>query len=84
MVWHFAVYPTCNWISVRRFATYSLYLDSELLIPLIPELTCIYVSMYVLFLLPPLALGDSQLARLGIRLVLSTGLLGLIFCCPPN
>jgi len=65
----FAVYPTCNWLTANRSTTYPLYLESELAIPLVPDFFWIYISMYILFLLPPFFLHVPQLNKLGKQLI---------------
>jgi membrane-associated phospholipid phosphatase len=79
----FAVYPVCNWISSRRDA-FDLYLETELLIPFIPGFIWIYLSMYVLFLAPPLFLSVNQLRMLGRSLVGATLVSGLLFLLLPS
>jgi len=80
----FAIYPTCNWLTSQRTATYPLYIDAELEIPLIAEFFWIYMSMYVLFLLPPFLLNTRQLKSLGKQLVLATFVSGIIFLLIPT
>ena len=80
----FSVYPTCNWLTAQRSVTYPLYHSAELSIPFIPEFFWVYISMYLLFLLPPFLLNTSQLIRLGKQLVLATILSGLIFLLIPS
>lgn len=79
----FTIYPTCNWITSNRTIAFSLYLDSELDIPFIPQFVWIYLSMYVLFLTPPFYLNVSQLKVLGKQLVLSTIVSGCLFLLVP-
>jgi membrane-associated phospholipid phosphatase len=79
----FTVYPTCNWITSHRTNTFSLYLDAELAIPFIPQFVWVYLSMYVLFLIPPFFLNSSQLTVLGKQLVLSTIGSGCLFLLVP-
>ena len=79
----FAVYPTCNLLTAKRSTTYPLYMNSELTIPLVPEFFWAYISMYILFLLPPFFLVVPQLARLGKQLIASTLVSGVIFLLLP-
>ncbi len=80
----FSVYPTCNWVAAQRSETYPLYLQAELDIPLVPWFFWAYISMYVLFLLPPFLLKSNQLNRLGKQLVVVTVLSGVIFLLVPT
>ncbi len=80
----FIVYPLCNWISAQRSEVYQLYLQTELSIPLIPEFLWAYLSMYVLFLLPPLFLSVTELVLLGKRIILGTIISGVIFLLLPS
>ncbi len=80
----FFVYPLCNWISLQRGDVYQLYLQMELGIPLIPEFLWAYLSMYVLFLLPPLFLSVTELVLLGKRIITGTMISGAIFLLFPS
>lgn len=80
----FSVYPTCNWLTSQRTVAYPLFLDAELYIPLVPEFFWLYVSMYVLFLLPPFFLNSVQLKLLGKQLVMATITSGVIFILVPT
>ncbi len=79
----FAVYPTCNWLTANRSTTYPLYLDSELAVPLIPDFFWIYISMYILFLLPPFFLRVPQLNKLGKQLISGILLSAIFFLLLP-
>ena len=80
----FTVYPTCNWITAQRDVTYGLYLDAELSIPLVPEFVWAYLSLYVLFLLPPFLLTPAEMNRLGKKLVAAIILCGAVFLLVPT
>ena len=80
----FSVYPSCNWITSQRTDAYRLYLDAELAIPFVPEFFWLYMSLYLLFLLPPFFLGVSQLVLLGKRIIAGTLLSGLVFLLFPS
>jgi len=75
----FTIYPTCNWLTSQRTYALALYLDSELNIPFIPEFAWAYLSMYVLFLMPPFFLDILQLKALGKHLLAGTFFSGLVF-----
>jgi membrane-associated phospholipid phosphatase len=65
----FAVYPTMNWITSLRAARLHLYDPGELAIPFIPAFIWAYLSMYVLFLIPPLVMPASSMPALGRQLI---------------
>jgi len=79
----FAIYPTCNWLTANRETTYSLYLEAELSVPFIPGFFWIYMSLYLLFLLPPFFLNVEQLQQLGKQIIFATILSGIIFLVFP-
>lgn len=78
----FTVYPTCNWITASR-DTFNLYGEWELSAPFIPEFIWIYMSFYILFILPPLFLNESGLRALGKQLTQGSLLAGVIFLALP-
>jgi membrane-associated phospholipid phosphatase len=77
------VYPACNWLTATRTTTYSLYANAELDIPFVPWFFWFYMSLYLLFLLPPFFLNAVQLKRLGQQLILATMLSGILFILFP-
>ena len=77
------VYPTCNWLTANRETTYPLYIDAELGIPFVPGFFWIYMSLYLLFLMPPFFLNINQLKRLGQQIILATLFSGIIFLLFP-
>jgi membrane-associated phospholipid phosphatase len=79
----FLVYPTCNWLTSLRGEYFSLYFPGELNVPFVPELILIYLSMYVLFAMPPFFLQAAELTALGKQLIAGTLLSGLIFMLLP-
>ncbi len=80
----FSVYPLCNWLTSQREDVYRLYWDAELAIPFVPEFFWFYMSLYLLFLLPPFYLGVSQLVLLGKRIIAGTLISGLLFLLLPS
>lgn len=80
----FSIYPTCNWLTSQRSDIHQLYLDAELTIPFVPEFFWIYISLYLLFILPPFFLSVSQLVLLGKRILVGTLLGGVIFLLFPS
>jgi membrane-associated phospholipid phosphatase len=79
----FGVYPTCNWLTSLRGEYFSLYFAAELNVPFIPQFMLAYLSMYVLFVMPPFFLQVDELKVLGKQLVIGTLLSGLIFLLIP-
>lgn len=79
----FSIYPLSNWLSSQRVAVLHLYLRAELGVPLIPAFIWAYLSLYVLFLVPPFLLSAEATQKLGRRLVAATLLSGLVFLIFP-
>jgi membrane-associated phospholipid phosphatase len=79
----FTVYPFCNWVTANREVTLQLYFRQELAIPLVPEFIWIYLSLYLLFLIPPFFLKPGQMNVLGRQLIASTFFCGTIFLLMP-
>jgi membrane-associated phospholipid phosphatase len=79
----FTVYPLCNWLTAKRGTTFSLYIESELSIPFIPEFVWAYLSLYLLFIIPPFFLNPARMDVLGKQLVAATILCGVIFLLLP-
>jgi len=65
----FGVYPTMNWITSLRAAPLHLYFPAELGLPFIPGFIWAYLSMYVLFFVPPLVMPASRMPALGRQLI---------------
>ncbi len=80
----FTIYPLCNWISSKRSDIHLLYLEQELSVPFVPEFFWIYMSMYLLFFLPPLFLNVSELVLLGKRIIAGTIISGIVFLLFPS
>lgn len=79
----FGIYPTMNWWSSIREEHYQLYFSEELQLPFIPEFIWLYLSMYVLFLIPPFALTTADLKRLAKELIAATIIAGVSFMLFP-
>lgn len=79
----FTVYPLCNWLTAKRGTTFSLYIESELSIPFIPEFVWAYLSLYLLFIIPPFFLNPARMDVLGKQLVAATIFCGVIFLLLP-
>lgn len=79
----FSVYPTLNWITSLRAQRWHLYVSAELSIPFVPEFVSVYLSMFVLFLIPPFLLPAARMPALGKQLIAGTVLGGLVFLLLP-
>lgn len=79
----FCTYPTTNWLAESSAKHYSVHLAAELGIPFVAEFIWFYLSMYLLFALPPFFLQPLELKRLGIELLVSTALAGIVFVIFP-
>lgn len=79
----FSIYPTTNWLTSFRDHHYSLFFSGELQTPFVPEFIWLYLSMYVLFALPPFFLNPPELKRLAKELILATGIAGMAFLLFP-
>jgi len=79
----FTVYPLCNWVTANRAATFSLYISQELGIPFVPQFIWVYLSLYLLFLLPPFFLKAEHMSELGWQLIGATIFCGVVFLLMP-
>jgi hypothetical protein len=79
----FSVYPAMNWLTTKRSHTYRCYFDWELDTPFVPHLIWAYLSMYVLFLTPPLFMDTPALRALGKQVIWATLVSGLMFLLFP-
>ncbi len=79
----FAVYPASNSLSSHRSGLWHLYVDSERSIPFVPQAVWLYLSMYLLFALPPLFVPAHAAARVGKQLVTGCIVSGLLFLLFP-
>jgi hypothetical protein len=61
-----------------------VYASWELAIPFWPPMIVAYLSMFVLFLIPPLQLEPRELFDLAMRLVVSSLVGGVVFLCTPT
>jgi membrane-associated phospholipid phosphatase len=78
-----AVYPASNWLGSRRAELWHFYLDTELAIPFVPQAVWLYLSMYLLFALPPWFVPADAAARLGKQLITGCVACGSIFLLLP-
>jgi membrane-associated phospholipid phosphatase len=79
----FPVYLGCAALTAARASHWHLYADWELLIPFVPFMVLPYLSMFVLFLLPPFQLEEPELRALTARLILASLLGGMAFLALP-
>lgn len=79
----FSVYPFCNWVTAWRGQTFELFIEPELAIPFVPVFVWVYLTLYVLFFLPPFFMAPPRLTALGQQLVSATVACGVIFLMLP-
>jgi hypothetical protein len=79
----FPVYLGCAAVTATRAGHWHPYADWELQIPFVPVMILPYLSMFVLFLLPPFQLDVAQLRALTVRLIVGSLLGGIIFLALP-
>jgi membrane-associated phospholipid phosphatase len=79
----FSIYPTTNWLAELNTHHYSVHIAAELRIPFVAGFIWFYLSMYLLFSLPPFFLDPPELKRLGIELLVATAVAGLVFVAFP-
>lgn len=77
------VYGGLNEFTAQRDGLSELYLDWELSIPFVPWAIWGYLSIFLLFLLPPFALGPPRLSRLAAEFALVTLIGGVVFLLLP-
>ncbi len=80
----FSVYPTCNWLTSERTEVNQLFFSAELSMPFIPWFYWFYISLYLLFFLPPFFLDVPRLRILGKRIIMATIISGIIFILLPT
>ena len=79
----FSVYPAANWLASQQTRHYVFFAAAELRIPFVPQWIWAYLSMFVLFLLPPFFLNPPALRRLAKILIVSTLVAGIVFVLFP-
>jgi membrane-associated phospholipid phosphatase len=77
------IYGSCNWITSQRTDLLSLYFEWERSIPFVPGLVWVYLSLFIIVLLPLFALREPELQVLGRRLALATAISGVVFLLLP-
>lgn len=79
----FGLYPLLNWYSSTRQHTFGLYFSFELEIPFIASFIWLYLSMYLILLVPVFVLNTKALKRLASELIIATIIAALIFLLIP-
>lgn len=79
----FSVYPASNWLTSQRTGLWHLYLERELAIPFLPQFVWLYLSMYLLFFLPPFFVPAHAVAGVGKQLIAGCVACGLLFLLFP-
>jgi hypothetical protein len=79
----FPIYMGCAAITEARGNALHLYAQWELSIPFWPFMVVPYLSMFVLFLMPPLQLDAGELRDLVRRLLVASLIGGIVFLCLP-
>jgi membrane-associated phospholipid phosphatase len=79
----FGVYPAMNWLTSLRARPWHLYLPAELAIPFVPQFVWAYLSMYLLFLLPPFLIPLARMPLLGKQLIAGSLVSAALFLLLP-
>jgi hypothetical protein len=79
----FPVYLGCAAVTAARGSHWHPYASWELSIPFVPFMIVPYLSMFVLFVIPPFQLDELQLRSLTARLIVASLLGGLVFLALP-
>lgn len=66
------LYPLANWLTGQRTLKLSLFLDGERAIPFLPGWIWLYLSINLLFMVPPLFIRASEMPLLGKRMLVAT------------
>ncbi|MER9117116.1 phosphatase PAP2 family protein [Mesorhizobium sp. M0954] len=77
------LYPLVNWLTSMRVTTFGLYLDAERAAPFVPIWIWAYLSINLLFLMPPLVMRAADLPVLGRRMLAATVASSVIFLALP-
>jgi ketosteroid isomerase-like protein len=79
----FPVYAGCAALTALRDSPWRLYVGWELEVPFLPFMVVPYLSMFVLFLMPPLQLVEDELDALADRLIAASLLGAVVFLALP-
>jgi membrane-associated phospholipid phosphatase len=79
----FPIYIGCAALTAARANPLHLYAQWELSIPFWPFMVVPYLSIFLLFVTPPLQLDASELRDLVRRLIVATLIGGIVYLCLP-
>jgi membrane-associated phospholipid phosphatase len=83
-IWFALVFYGCDLLTARRALRLRVHLDAELSIPLVPAMTAVYMSIYLLFLAAPFVLRTRREFRAAvITLATMIGIAGVGFLLVP-
>ena len=83
-IWFALVFYGCDLLTARRALRLRVHLDAELSIPLVPAMTAVYMSVYLLFLAAPFVLRTRREFRAAvITLATMIGIAGVGFLLVP-
>jgi membrane-associated phospholipid phosphatase len=82
--WFALVFYGCDLLTARRGLRVAVHFDAELSIPLVPEMTAVYMSIYLLFLAAPFVLRTRAEFRAAVAtLAAAIGVAGAGFLLVP-
>lgn len=79
----FLVYLGCNWLTGQRAFRFHLYAQWELGIPLIKSWIWVYLSIFVLYLVPLFQMDANAMPRLAKQLLMGTVVAGCTYLLFP-
>jgi membrane-associated phospholipid phosphatase len=79
----FSVYPLSNWLAAQHASPWQVHFGWELAIPFLPHFVWLYLSMYLLFVLPPAFVPAAGFRPLALQLITGTLLAGAAFVIFP-
>lgn len=77
------LYPLVNWLTSVRATTFALYIDAEKSIPFAPNWIWAYLSINLLFLMPPMVMRATDMPLLGRRMLAATVIGCMVFLALP-
>jgi membrane-associated phospholipid phosphatase len=77
------LYPLVNWLTGLRARTFGLYLDAEKAVPFLSPWIWAYLSINLMFVLPPLVVRATDMPLLGRRMLAATVSGALVFLLLP-
>lgn len=79
----FSVYPLCNRLAAQSADLWRVHLEWELSIPFVPQFVWLYLSMYLLFILPPAFVPSARFRALALQLIGGSLIGGVFFLLLP-